>query len=233
MPSLASEPNPFYSNLRFSREDEIDPRTMAKEVLNATMQRKRAQREYLVRHPNYNNSLFLLKPNHPLRRLCQRIVGPGRGSERIDGVEPIKAVWYTFSAFIYIAIIAMVLIACITTPLFQKEYFEKRSFSVRNWFVWADLGFAILFTIEAMIKIIADGFFWTPNAYLRSPWGFIDGVVLVTLWVNIVTALYNDGAVSRAVGAVKALRALRLLNVSDSARETFQSVVIVGGWNFI
>jgi hypothetical protein len=155
------------------------------------------------------------------------------GSERFEGVEPNKAVWYTFSAFIYAAIVAMVILACVTTPLYQKEYFAVHTFSVRNWFVWSDLSFAIIFSIEAIIKVIADGFFWTPNAYFRSSWGLIDGIVLVTFWINVVTALTNDGSVSRAVGAFKALRALRLLNVSDSARETFHSLIIVGIWKLL
>lgn len=224
------EPNPFYSNLQFSRNDDIDARAMAKEAVTQTSQRKRAQREYLARHPGYNNALFIFKPNNPIRRLCQRIVGPGRGSERIDGVEPNRVVWYAFSAFIYVAIVAMVLLACVTTPLYQKEYFDKHEFSVKNWFVWSDMAFALLFTVEAGIKVIADGFFWTPNAYFRSSWGAIDFIVLVTFWINVITSLLNDGAVSRAIGAFKALRALRLLNVSDSARDTFHSLIIVGGW---
>ena len=87
--------------------------------------------------------------------------------------------------------------------------------------VWADLAFAVLFTVEALIKVIADGFLWTPNAYFRSSWGAIDFVVLVTFWINVIAAFYNDGSVSRAIGAFKALRALRLLNVSDSARTRF------------
>jgi hypothetical protein len=174
--------------------------------------------------------LFIFKPDNPIRRFCQRIVGPGRGSERIDGVEPNRVVWYAFSAFIYAAIVAMVLLACVTTPLYQKEYFDKHEFSVKNWFVWSDMAFALLFTVEAGIKVIADGFFWTPNAYFRSSWGAIDFIVLVTFWINVITSLLNDGAVSRAIGAFKALRALRLLNVSDSARETFHSLIIVGGW---
>jgi voltage-dependent calcium channel len=229
------EPNPFYSNIQFSsgREENTNARVLAKEAVSATSQRKKAQREFLARHPNYNNSLFLFTPRNPIRRFCQKIVGPGRGSERFEGVEPNKAVWYTFSAFIYAAIVAMVILACVTTPLYQKEYFNKHTFSVRNWFVWADLSFAIIFTIEAIIKVIADGFFWTPNAYFRSSWGAIDGVVLVTFWINVVTALTNDGSVSRAVGAFKALRALRLLNVSDSARDTFHSLVIVGIWKLL
>lgn len=228
------EPNPFYSNFRVNGpNDTLDPSQMARQAVSATSARRKAQREYLARHPMYNNALFILTPKNPLRRLCQRLVGPGRGSERFDGVEPNIIAWYTFSAFIYAAIVAMVVLACVTTPLYQKEYFMEHEFSILNWFVWVDMAFAVVFTAEALIKIIADGLFWTPNAYFRSSWGIIDGVVLITLWINVITLFTNDGAVSRAVGAFKALRALRLLNVSDSARETFHSLIIVTGWKIL
>ena len=224
------EPNPFYSNEHFSRAyEDLDPRTMAKEVVTAAERRKRAQREYLLKYPKYNVSLFLFKPDNPIRRLCQKVVGPGRGRERAEGSPPSPVVWYVFSAILYAAIVAMVLLACVTTPLYQKQYWLSHDYSVRNWFVFTDLGFAVLFSVEALIRIIADGLFWTPNAYFRSTWGFIDGVVLITLWINVMTSLYNQGAVSRAVGAFKALRALRLLNVSDSARDHFHSVIVRGG----
>jgi hypothetical protein len=127
----------------------------------------------------------------------------------------------------------MVVLACVTTPLYQKEYLEKHDYSLRNWYVWTDLSFATLFTVEAIIKMVADGCFWTPNAYFRSLWGFIDGLVLVTLWINVITSFLNDGAISRAVGAFKALRALRLLHISDSARDTFHAVIFVGGWRVL
>lgn len=229
------EPNPFYSRLNFNKagDAELDPTQMAKEVMSAQTRRKQAQREYLRKHPTYNVSLFAFKPENRIRRICQRIVGPGRGGDRIEGVAPSIPVWYTFSAFIYAAIVAMVVLACVTTPLYQKEYFQSHVFSPKNWFVWSDMGFALVFTIEALIKVIADGFFWTPNAYYRSSWGFIDGVVLVTLWINVSAALYNAGEVSRAIGAFKALRALRLLNVSDSARENFHAVIVRGGLKVI
>ena len=228
------EPNPFYSRLQFSRaQEELDPRTMAKEVVSATEMRKQAQRHYLQKHPTYNVSLFIFKPDSKIRKACQHIVGPGRGSQRIQGIDPIRPLWYGFSFFIYASIVTMVVLACLSTPLYQREYFKEHGFSVRNWFVWTDMAFAAIFTLEALIKVIADGFFWTPNAYFRGSWGFIDGLVLVTLWINVATSLYSDGAVSRAVGAFKALRALRLLNVSDSARDTFHSVVVIGGWKVL
>jgi len=225
------EPNPFYAPLDFGRAyEDMDPRRMAKEVVNATEKRKKAQREYLRSHPNYNVSLFMFRPHNPIRTICQRIVGPGRGGDRIEGVAPSVPIWYAFSAFLYAAIIAMVLLACVTTPLYQREYFLKHTFSVKNWFVWVDMGFAILFTVEALIKVIADGAFWTPNAYFRGSWGFIDGVVLTTLWVNVGTSFLNEGQITRTVGAFKALRALRLLNVSDSARDHFHSLIVRGWW---
>jgi hypothetical protein len=224
------EPNPFYSRLEFSRAyEDLDPRRMAKEVMTARERRKRAQRDYLRKHPKYNNSLFMFVPHNPIRKMCQRIVGPGRGGDRIEGVPPSVPVWYAFSAFIYCAIVAMVILACITTPVYQKHYFESHNFSVRNWFVWTDMGFAVLFSLEAGIKVIADGFLFTPNAYFRGSWGLIDSVVLITLWINVASSLSNEGQVSRAVGAFKALRALRLLNVSDSARNNFHAVIVEGG----
>ncbi|KAI0109674.1 ion transporter [Nemania sp. FL0031] len=231
------EPNPFYSNIQFNGPNDTDPRQMARQVMSAAQERRKAQREYLRRHPTYNDALYIFTPRNPIRRLCQRIVGPGRGSERFDGVEPNKIVWYSFSVFIYAAIIAMVVIASVTTPLYQKLYLEANNLQEGNpktsWFVWADLAFAILFAVEAVIKIVADGLFFTPNAYYRSSWGFIDAVVLITLWINVLTLLLNDGSVSRVVGAFKALRALRLLNVSNTARDTFHSLIIVAGWKII
>ncbi|EGO52888.1 hypothetical protein NEUTE1DRAFT_126315 [Neurospora tetrasperma FGSC 2508] len=228
------EPNPFYSNVNLHGLGEnLDPRTMAAQAMNATRRRQRQQREYLMRHPNYNNSLFIFKPRNPIRRLCQSLVGPGRGTERFEGAGPNKYAWYTFSTLIYAAIVIMVVLACITTPLYQKEYFEKYGENAFDWFRWVDTGFAIVFTLEALIKVIADGFLWTPNAYFRSTWGVIDAIVLITLWINVITLFTRNGAVSRAVGAFKALRALRLLNISESAMDTFHSLLIVGGWKIL
>jgi voltage-dependent calcium channel len=228
------DPNPFYSNNTVARaQEDFDPRAVAKQVVSAAENRRRVQRQYLTRHPRYNVSLFIFGPRNLVRRLCQHIVGPGRGEERIEGVSPYKPVWYAFSAFTYAAIVAMVVLACVTTPLYQREYYQMNQLSITNWFVWTDLGFAILFSVEALIRVIADGFLMAPHAYYRTVWGFIDAVVLVTLWINIFTAIFRDDGVSRAVGAFKALRALRLLNISDSARDTFHSVIIIGIYKIV
>lgn len=227
------DPNPFYSSSEPERaNEEFDPKMVAQQLVANVETRRRAQRQYLNRHPRYNVSLFIFRPNNPIRRLCQSIVGPGRGEERIEGVAPYKPVWYGFGAFTYACIVAMVILACITTPLYQRQYWQDNERSITNWFIWPDVGFVAIFTAEALIKIIADGFFFTPHAYYRTVWGIIDAIVLITLWINVMTTIFQDDGVSRAVGAFKALRALRLLNISDTARRTFHSI-IVGGYKVL
>ncbi|KAK5945754.1 calcium channel protein [Knufia obscura] len=227
------DPNPFYSHhISIRANEEFDARAMAKQVASTTEHRRRAQRQYLTRHPKYNVSLFIFKPGNPVRRICQYIVGPSRGDDRVEGVMPWKPAWYAFSAFTYAAIAAMVVIACVTTPLYQKQHFMAHD-RYNNWLVWTDMGFAIIFTVEALVKIIADGFFYTPNAFFRSIWGLIDMIVLISLWISVFTTLAQEDSITRGVGAFKALRALRLLNISDSARDTFHSVIVVGGYKVL
>ena len=229
----AKDPNPFYShNLVARANEEFDALAMAKQVHSATENRRKLQRQYLVRHPHYNVSLFIFKPDNPVRKLCQRLVGPARGDDRVDGVMPWKPAWYIFSAVTYASIVAMVVIACIATPLYQRQNFGI-AHRADNWLVWTDMAFAIIFTVEALIKVIADGFFYTPNAFFRSIWGLIDIIVLVSLWISVITTLAEEDSITRGVGAFKALRALRLLNISDSARNTFHSVIIVGGYKVL
>ena len=43
----------------------------------------------------------------------------------------------------------------------------------------ADVIFVAIFTLEATLKIIAYGFFFHSNSYLRSGWNIIDFVVVV------------------------------------------------------
>ncbi|KAI5294305.1 calcium channel protein [Ascosphaera acerosa] len=225
------EPNPFYD--RDDAKPTMHLRDLVKQLGSEDRARKQAKREYLEKYPTYNVTLCLFSPRNRLRRMCQRLVGPGRGAERFDGVEPLAPLRFAFSTFIYTAIIVMVVIACVVSPLYQQRYYGDRDPSSKPWFVWTDIGFAVLFTVEVVIKVIADGMFWTPNAYFRGPWGLIDGIVLVTMWINVVTAFSHDTTVLRVVGAFRALRALRLLNLSTSARETFHAVIIKGWWKVI
>lgn len=56
----------------------------------------------------------------------------------------------------------------------------------------SELFFAIAFTLEACIKIIALGFiFGNQNCYLRDPWNWLDFTVVVTGVLNVLPNMQN------------------------------------------
>lgn len=210
----------------------LNPNTMAKDAVLAHQKQRAHQADFLKSNPHINKSLWIFTPDNPIRRACQLVVAPSRG-ERLEGIDPNPIAWWCFSAITYAAIVCIVVLACITTPIYQIQYFAIHGESKFNWITWTDIAFAIIFTIEAVIKIIADGFLLTPNAYIRNVWNDIDFFVLLTLWINVAADLTDRGTLSRAFRAFKALRALRLVNISETARQTFQDIIISGFWNIL
>lgn len=119
-----------------------------------------------------------------------------------------------FKIFIYTTIISQIIITCVTTPLYQRLYWMQHEFSVRNWFVMTDFGFAIVWSVEAIIKIVAGGLIMGPDAYLRG-WNLVDATVLVTSWAGVALRLYNVGhQVAGLIVSFKAFRVLRLLTMN-------------------
>ena len=53
----------------------------------------------------------------------------------------------------------------------------------------AEIFFTIVFTIEAMIKIIAMGFVMDPKTYLRNGWNVLDFAIVV---IGIVTLVFES-----------------------------------------
>lgn len=97
-----------------------------------------------------------------------------------------------------------------------------------NWSSALDCAFIGAFSIEFIVKTVADGFLYSPNAYLRNPWNFIDFLVLISMWINLIAYLKNNGNLSRIFKGLTALRALRCLTISNTARQTFNLVMFDG-----
>ncbi|CAG8456859.1 12434_t:CDS:10 [Rhizophagus irregularis] len=183
--------------------------------------------DFLAAHPNYDASLWFLSPRNRFRRFCQLLVEPSHG-DRVYGTSPSPTWNFVFNAFIYLCIIASVAFAAFANMSYQKEYFEKNGDVKYPWFWITDAMFTGIFTVEFIIKIIADGFLLTPNAYLLDVWNQLDFFVLITLYINISISATSTGGVAKTVRAFKALRALRLIKFSSSMKDIFYSILIAG-----
>lgn len=222
--------NPFYTRKNQLLQVDGDFTLLPKTFEVETRKTIEARRKFLEENPGFNTAFYILAPNQPLRKLCQRITSPSVG-KRYDGVEPNKYLHAIFVGLIAISTMALVVIACYTTPLYRKKYsFDNE---VWNWPFAFEVAFAILFLLEFLIKTIADGLIFTPNAYFQNSWNCIDFVVLISLWINVIAIWKGDDSLSRIVRGLKALRALRLLTISDTSKDIFHKVLIVGVWKIV
>jgi hypothetical protein len=225
--SKEPEVNPFLDRNEIVDRSHSHPANMAKDFLNSQNEQQKRRRQFLEDNPDYDVALWIFKPESKVRRFCQSIVASSHGI-RETGVNPKPIVWYSFSIFLLAATIALVCIACVNTPLYYKNYSDEHGLTAANWITFTDAVFVGIFSAEAVIKVIADGFYFTPNAYGRSSWNKIDFFVLISLWINLISEAFFNGYVSRFVRCFEALRALRLLSISSRAQQTFHDVILVG-----
>jgi voltage-dependent calcium channel len=200
------------------------------EITRDDIQERQAQKiDFISAHPNYDAALWILSPRSRIRHYCQLLVPPSFG-ERTFGTRPSPTKGLLFGGFIYGCIIASVVLACITNPAYQKQYYDADIEFIKpgTWFWIMDVVFTGVFTLEFLVKIIADGFLLTPNAYMLNMWNILDFFVLITLYISIFAILLKATVISRAIRAFKALRALRLINLSSRVKDTFYAILIAG-----
>ncbi|PWY99256.1 hypothetical protein BCV70DRAFT_200837 [Testicularia cyperi] len=185
------------------------------------------QAQLIATHPSYEKSYFLFSNTNAFRRFCQSLV-PCSYGERMFGRSVSPSRHKIFRIVIFLGIAGSVVSAAIATPAYRKAYYTKFGLIRASWFSILELSLSSLFLAEFFVKTIADGFAFTPNAYVLSVWNALDLFVLVTLLVNVATELAVIGGVSRFTRALKAFRALRLINLSSLMRDTFHAVMIAG-----
>jgi hypothetical protein len=117
--------------------------------------------------------------------------------------------------------------------MYRRQYFRVNGAQTVAWFDLAEAVFGFLLVVEFAVKIIADGFIFTPNAYLLNIWNFLDLAILIAILINVMTSLIILGGLTRGTRALKAFRALRLITLIGWMRETFHSVIFAGARRII
>ncbi|WPK23952.1 hypothetical protein PUMCH_001202 [Australozyma saopauloensis] len=218
--------NPFYYHeIKIPDAETFNPSEFASKIILERKHLIQRQDEYLKQNPSFNKVFYLLKPRHPIRHVCQKIVPLSHG-ERIDGTEPNIIVNDIFSVIMFLSSVCIVATACYLTPLTRQGIVSKKG--IWNWGAYVDFAYLVIFGLEFLIKITADGLFYTPNAYVRSPWNWLDFTALASIFIEFIAFMIEDPQLSRVIRGLKALRALRLLTISETAKNNFQYTMISG-----
>lgn len=197
----------------------------AEAAMHDVEERKALRQEFIYAHPSYDKSLYIFSVNNRIRRWCQMLVPPSRG-ERFFGTQPSLVASWIFYGIIICSVVTTVVLTIYNSPVYQ---FQHRN-DPQHLLIFAhlDWAFTIIFTLEFVIKVIADGFLLSPNAYLLNGWNVLDLFVLVTLYLSNFGQFASSTGLERAFRAFKALRALRLINLLRPAREMFTVILVKG-----
>lgn len=195
-------------------------------------ERRALELDFIASHPTYDKSFWIISQRNVIRKICQKLVEPAYG-ERILGQKANKIAATAFEITVFAAIAGSIVVAAIATPVYKQHYYLVYGDSIRTWFNLTEVCLGMFFVLEFLIKIIADGFIFTPNAYILNTWNRIDFLVLITLVSDIVASLVFGGSTSRFTRSLKAFRALRMINMSHSMRETFYNVLVLGFGNLV
>jgi len=91
-----------------------------------------------------------------------------------------------------------------------------------------EYGFLTIFTLEAVIKVIAYGFVMHQNAYLRNHWNRLDFVIVVFGIVSFLIKRFEidpNASMVRALRAFRVLRPLRLISGVPSLQVVMNAIV--------
>ncbi|KAM9520007.1 voltage-dependent L-type calcium channel subunit alpha-1S isoform 2-T2 [Guaruba guarouba] len=156
-------------------------------------QKEKSKKPVLPVAPRPARALFCLTLQNPLRKACISIVE-----------------WKPFEIIILLTIFANCVALAIYLPMPEDDTNIANS-SLEK----IEYAFLIFFAIEAMLKIIAYGFLFHADAYLRNGWNVLDFSIvslgLITMTLEKLNAKEGGSSGGKGGFDVKALRAFRVL----------------------
>ncbi|KAJ7831421.1 Ion transport protein-domain-containing protein [Mycena olivaceomarginata] len=193
-----------------------------------TINHRHTQKADFVRdHPSYDKTFWIFSQKNILRRACQKLVQPASGV-RVFATPQSPILYPLFQVMLLLIVIGGIVLEAIANPVYRRNYFTEHGLMRGAWFDIAESGFGFVFLAEFLIKIVADGFLFTPNVYVHSIWNLLDFVIMVGLLANVTTGLIFVGGLNRLTRSLKALRVLRIITLIDRMRTTFESLIISG-----
>ncbi|KAG2356552.1 Ion transport protein-domain-containing protein, partial [Suillus spraguei] len=190
-------------------------------------ERKAQKADFIIDHPTYDKTFWLFSQEDRVRNMCQKVVKPA-GGERLFGAPPSDIAHTLFQLLILLTVLGGIFTEGVATPLYRRNYYMEHGMVRGTWFNIAETAFGVFLLVEFIVKIIADGFLFTPNAYVKSIWNILDFIILIGILVNLSFTLIFVSGLTRSIHALKALRALRLVTLIEKMRNTFESLIISG-----
>lgn len=85
-----------------------------------------------------------------------------------------------------------------------------------------DLAFTVIYTVEALIKILAYGFVMHRKSYLRDLWNVFDFIIVLASWISMIPNVPN----LKSLRTLRVMRPLRTIEAIPSMRRLVNSFLL-------
>ncbi|ETV99152.1 hypothetical protein H310_08556 [Aphanomyces invadans] len=146
---------------------------------------------------NPGKSLYIFSPSNPIRRMCTLAL---RRRE------------YTW------VMSTIIFVSCVGTAL--DSPLQDSTTGLGLVLDTSNLVFAVLFSIEMALNVIARGLLFGPDAFVKDSWRLLDGFIVFVSVLPFCLGNAKGGALSglRSLRAFRALRPLRVINKLPSLK---------------
>ncbi|CAF2777765.1 unnamed protein product [Rotaria sp. Silwood2] len=176
-------------------DTQLELTTQKSRVIRSCLSRLCGQRIFECLKKRENYSLYLFPPSNRLRKVFQRLI-----------IQ--KSFDYLILFFIAFNCVTLAMERPSISPISR----ERKFLNYTNYI------FTAIFTIEMMIKVIANGLIFGSNTYLHTGWNVMDGFLVIISVIDIstmnrgsITLSTESDTTSHIMGMLRVFRLLRAL----------------------
>uniref|UniRef100_A0A5S6QTC6 Ion transport domain-containing protein n=1 Tax=Trichuris muris TaxID=70415 RepID=A0A5S6QTC6_TRIMR len=210
-----------YSEGKSKVQGEIDIKAIQQKKRQAEMARSRLQEEMKENHPFFDRPLFVFDRENKLRKICQLIVyakylpvktNPTTQKPVHQKYQEIREL-LGMMTYLDWTMFFLTCVSCISM-LFEKPWpLDGRHLIMNNGYIQiADYIFVIGMTFELLVKVFANGLFFTPKAVIRDFGGILTVFIYATSLIFLIW-MPKDVRPSSGAQLLMVFRAMRPLRI--------------------
>ncbi|XP_060663210.1 sodium leak channel NALCN isoform X2 [Drosophila nasuta] len=166
-----------------ARPHDLDIKLLQAKRQQAEMRRNQREEDLRENHPFFDTPLFLVPRESRFRKICQKIVHArydARLKDPLTGKER-KVQYKSLHNFLGLVTYLDWVMIFATTLSCISMMFETPSYRLMDHptLQIAEYGFVIFMSLELALKILADGLFFTPKAYIKDVAAALDVFIYV------------------------------------------------------
>ncbi|XP_013181356.1 PREDICTED: sodium leak channel non-selective protein isoform X1 [Papilio xuthus] len=208
-----------------ARPPYLDIRLLQAKRQQAEMRRNQREEDLRENHPLFDTPLLLVPRESRFRKLCRAVVDArydARLRDPVTGNER-KVHYKSFHNFLGLVTYLDWVMIMVTTLSCLSMMFETPTYRVMENFVLqiAEYGFVIFMSLELALKILADGLFFTPKAYLKDAAAVLDVFIYVVsltflCWMPV---RVPPGSPAQMLMILRCVRPLRIFTLVPHMRK--------------